>query len=76
MVTDNQVRRLREYMQQERELKKSAMKAASGGGMFRELVNKDKEIRKYLKVTEIDSCFDLGYYTTNVNKVFRRVFGS
>ncbi len=57
-------------------VQKSAMKAASSGGMFRDLVTKDKEIRKYLKLTEIDKCFDLSYYTTNVNKIFKRVFGS
>ncbi len=55
-------------------VQRNAMKANEGKGLFRELVNKDKDIRNYLSETEINECFDLSYYTKNVDKVFRRVF--
>lgn len=55
-------------------VQKNAMLAQDGKGLFKELVRKDKEILKHLSQSEIDECFDLGYYTKNVNKIFRRVF--
>ncbi|MCK4572946.1 MAG: adenylosuccinate lyase [candidate division Zixibacteria bacterium] len=57
-----------------RMVQRNAMKATEGKGLFRELVKKDKEIRRHLSESEINGCFDLGYYTKNVDKVFRRVF--
>ncbi|MEW6411610.1 MAG: adenylosuccinate lyase [Candidatus Zixiibacteriota bacterium] len=58
-----------------RMVQRSAMAAHSGKGMFRDLVKKDAEIRGFLSEAEIDSCFDLSYYTRNVGKIFKRVFG-
>ncbi|MFZ5979998.1 MAG: adenylosuccinate lyase [Candidatus Zixiibacteriota bacterium] len=58
-----------------RMVQRNAMKAAAGGGLFIDLVKKDKEITKYLRISEIDSCFDLKYYTKNVGTIFKRVFG-
>lgn len=52
-----------------------ALQAAVGKGCFHELVKNDKKIRRHLSEAEIDSCFDLGYYTRNVDKIFKRVFG-
>jgi adenylosuccinate lyase len=49
--------------------------ANAGNGLFRELVKHDPEILKYLSASQIDSCFDLSYYTAHVNTIFRRVFG-
>ena len=59
-----------------RMVQRNAMKAAEGGGLFIDLVKKDKEITKYLRISEIDSCFDLTYYTKNVGTIFKRVFGA
>ena len=58
-----------------RMVQRNAMMAAEGKGLFKELVKKDKEIHQYLGDAEIDSCFDLSYYTKNVGKIFKRVFG-
>jgi adenylosuccinate lyase len=56
-------------------VQKNAMLAQEGKGRFHDLVLRDKEIRKYLSTSQIDDCFKLGYYTKNVPKIFRRVFG-
>jgi adenylosuccinate lyase len=56
-------------------VQRNALLASEGKGGFRNLVKSDREITKYLKLSEIDSCFDLAYYTKNVDKIFRRVFG-
>lgn len=58
-----------------RMVQRNAMKAAEGGESFRELAKSDAGITKHLSVAEIDSCFDLDYYTKNVGKIFTRVFG-
>ncbi len=58
-----------------RMVQRNALAAAEGKGAFHELVKRDGEIRKYLSESEIDGCFDLAYYTKNVDSVFKRVFG-
>jgi len=58
-----------------RMVQRNAMKSAEGGRHFIDLIKKDKEITKYLRISEIDSCFDLKYYTKNVGTIFKRVFG-
>ena len=55
-------------------VQRTAMAAHEGRGQFRDLLKKDKEIRKYLSARKIDKCFDLKYYLKNVDKIFRRVF--
>ncbi len=42
---------------------------------FRDLLKKDRLIKKYLSVEEIDALFDLSFYTKNVDYIFKRVFG-
>ncbi len=56
-------------------VQRNGLAAAEGKGLFIELVKSDKEIHKYLSDVEIDSCFDLAYYTKHVDKIFKRVFG-
>lgn len=56
-------------------VQRNALKAIEGKGLFIDLVKKDKDITGYLRISEIDSCFDLKYYTRNVAKIFKRVFG-
>ena len=41
---------------------------------FQELIKKDLRVKKYLKPKEIEECFDLDFYTKNVNYIFKRVF--
>ncbi len=55
-------------------VQRNAMAAHEGRGLFRDLLKKDREVRKYLSVRQIDQCFDLKYYLKNVDKIFRRVF--
>ena len=57
-----------------RMVQRNAMAATEGKGSFRELVKNDHEIRSFLEQSDIDSCFDLSYYTRHVNKIFKRVF--
>ncbi|MFH1688128.1 MAG: adenylosuccinate lyase [bacterium] len=56
-------------------VQRNAMAASEGKGLFRELVKHDPEVRRHLGEAEIDRCFDLEYYTKNVGKIFKRVFG-
>ena len=58
-----------------RMVQRNAMKASEGKGRFNELVLADEEITGYLSQSEIESCFDLSYYTKNVKAIFKRVFG-
>ncbi len=55
-------------------VQRNAMAAMEGKGSFRELVRNDREIHDHLNYVEIDKCFDLGYYTKNVDKIYKRVF--
>jgi adenylosuccinate lyase len=58
-----------------RMVQRNAMAAQEDKGLFKDLVLNDNEIRSFLKVADIEECFDLNYYTKNVNKIFKRVFG-
>lgn len=58
-----------------RMVQRNAMAATEGKGAFRDLVKQDEDIAEHLTPAEIDECFDLGYYTRNVDKIFKRVFG-
>jgi len=58
-----------------RMVQRNALTAVEEKGLFNELVHHDKEIHHYLSDSEIYSCFDLTYYTRNVNHIFKRVFG-
>ncbi len=56
-------------------VQRNALAATEGKGSFRELIRRDRELRDHLGEAEIDSCFDLSYYSRNVGKIFKRVFG-
>jgi adenylosuccinate lyase len=56
-------------------VQRNAMAADDGKGLFRDLVKRDADVRKHMSEADIDRCFDLGYYTKNVSKIFNRVFG-
>lgn len=40
---------------------------------FKDVLNRDRRVRKYLKTSEIDACFDIKYYTRHRDKIFKRV---
>jgi len=47
----------------------------SGDSLFLEYLLKDKELREYLDESQIRDCFNYDYYTKNVDRIFKRVFG-
>ncbi len=55
-------------------VQKNAMQSWEQRRPFKELLKKDRLIKKYLSLEEIDQMFDLHYYTKNVNYIFKRVF--
>ncbi|MBP9854759.1 MAG: adenylosuccinate lyase [Candidatus Omnitrophica bacterium] len=40
---------------------------------FKEILNRDRKVRKYLKPSEIEKCFDIKYYTRNTDAIFKKV---
>ena len=40
---------------------------------FRDVLNRDRKVRKYLKASEIEACFDIKYYTRHRDKIFKKV---
>lgn len=52
-----------------------AMTAWFEGKDYKELLEQNEEIHKYLSTEELDSCFTLDYYLKNVDLIFSRVFG-
>ena len=53
-------------------------KAIDEGGhsLFLQNLLADEELRRSLSEDEIKACFDYGYYTKNVDRIFGRVFGN
>ncbi|WP_024789587.1 adenylosuccinate lyase [Lebetimonas sp. JH292] len=47
-----------------------------GESLFLENLLKDEDLRKVMKEDEIRSLFDYNYYTRNVDKIYKRVYGS
>lgn len=52
-----------------------AMTAWFEGKDYKELLEQNEEVCKYLDKKELDSCFTLEYYLKNVDLIFKRVFG-
>ncbi len=57
-----------------RMVQRNAMAAWETNGSFRDFAKQDADISKHLSAAEIDECFDLTYYTKNVDAIFARVF--
>lgn len=55
-------------------VQKNAMQSWMERKDFKEILKKDREIKKYLSSDEIERLFDLSYYLKNVNYIFKRVF--
>jgi adenylosuccinate lyase len=55
-------------------VQRNAMEVWKQGGDFKERLQNDKDIRKYLSSSEIDDCFDLSHMLKKVDYLFKRVF--
>ena len=40
---------------------------------FKEILNLDRKVRKYLRPSEIDACFDIKHYTRHTDLIFKRL---
>jgi len=57
-------------------VQKNAMRSWRSGVQFKKLLLKDKEVRGYLSVKEIEGIFDLSYYLKHIDYIYKRVFRS
>jgi adenylosuccinate lyase len=46
-----------------------------GESLFLEYLLKDNDLKKVMKEDEIKELFDYSYYTRNVDKIYKRVYG-
>lgn len=49
-----------------------AMQVWQENSDFKEVLNRDRRVRKYLSKNEIDACFDIKYYIRHRDKIFKR----
>jgi adenylosuccinate lyase len=56
-------------------VQRNAMMSWKTKKQFKDLLLKDKAVRKYLSVSELNDIFDLRHYFNNVGYIFKRVFG-
>ena len=49
-----------------------AMQVWQENSDFKEVLNRDRRVRKYLSKNEIDACFDIKYYVRHRDKIFKR----
>jgi len=54
-------------------IQKCAMQVWQETSDFRDILNRDRKVRKYLKTSDIDVCFDIKYYTRHTDRIFKRV---
>ena len=40
---------------------------------FKDVLNRDRRVRKYLKTSEIEACFDIKYYTRHRDRIFKKL---
>lgn len=40
---------------------------------FKEVLCRDRKVRKYLKTTDIEACFDIKYYIRHRDRIFKKV---
>ncbi len=55
-------------------VQRNAMTVWKEGGDFKELLNRDKDVRKHLSSKELETCFDLKHTLGKVDYIFKRVF--
>jgi adenylosuccinate lyase len=56
-------------------VQRNAMKVWAGEAAFQDLLGADPEVRRHLTETEIAGLFDKGWHFSQVDTIFRRVFG-
>lgn len=54
-------------------IQRCAMQVWQESSDFKEILNRDRKVRKYLKPGQIEACFDIKYYTRHTDKIFKRV---
>ncbi|MBU1996371.1 MAG: adenylosuccinate lyase [Candidatus Omnitrophica bacterium] len=54
-------------------IQRCAMQVWNETSSFKDILCRDRKVRKYLKAGEIDACFDIKYYTRHVDMIFKRV---
>ena len=54
-------------------IQRCAMQVWQETSDFKDILNRDRKVRKYLKPSEIDACFNIKYYTRHADRIFKRV---
>ncbi len=54
-------------------IQRCAMQVWDENSDFRDVLLRDRKVRKYLKESEINTCFDIKYYTRHRDLIFKRV---
>lgn len=54
-------------------VQRCAMGLSEDGPDFRQILQSDTEVRKYLSETEVNACFDLRYHLKYIDRIFRKV---
>ena len=57
-------------------VQRNAMNVWENGGDFRAALEADDSVSAHLDAAALAELFDLGYHTTHVDTIFKRVFGS
>jgi adenylosuccinate lyase len=54
-------------------IQRAAMQVWQEGTDFKEVLLRDRKLRKYLTSNEIDSCFNIKYYLRHIDKIFKKM---
>jgi len=54
-------------------IQRCAMQVWQETSDFKDILYRDRKVRKYLKTSEIDACFDIKYYTRHADRIFKQV---
>ena len=54
-------------------IQRCAMQVWQETSNFKDILYRDRKVRKYLKPSEIDNCFDIKYYTRHADKIYKKV---
>lgn len=54
---------------------RNAMKVWAGEGTFKDLLEEDEDVMRALSEEQLESLFDTGFYTAQIDFIFKKVFG-
>lgn len=54
-------------------IQRCAMQVWQETSDFKDVLSRDRRIRKYLSINELNACFDIKYYTRHRDKIFKKV---